>query len=150
MRALRGIDKESPVHQLLEQNIHDLEGLVDTFNSILKISELEANTEFREFGRCDLSAIIGNLVEFYEPYAAEKHITLTNGLTSAIVIHGEKNLLTQAFANLLDNAVNSRRTAAGSRFPRTFAARMPTSSSPITARASRRAIAIRCSRNLPP
>src|SRR4029079_9881808 len=66
--GMRSIDRQAPVHQLLEKNIHDLEELVGTFNSILKITELEANTEFRDFEPCDLQRIIHNLVEFYEPY----------------------------------------------------------------------------------
>ena len=43
-------------------------------------------------------------MEFYEPYAEEKHITLT-AHAAPLVIRGEKNLLTQAFANLIDNAI---------------------------------------------
>jgi signal transduction histidine kinase len=103
--GMRSLNRDDPTHQLLEKNIHDLEELVSTFNSILKISELEANTEFRKFEPCDLRRIIGNLVEFYEPYAAEKNITLTNAIITPLTIDGEKNLLTQAFANLLDNAI---------------------------------------------
>ena len=133
--GLRTIDDSNPARKLLEKNIHDMQELVGTFNSILKITELEANTEFRSFTECNLHSIIGNLVELYEPYAAEKEITLTfspspgrgeggvGGLHSKpesvasplpnpppqggreLVVMGEKNLLTQAFANLLDNAL---------------------------------------------
>jgi signal transduction histidine kinase len=103
--GLRNIDDSNPARELLMKNIHDIQGLVDTFNSILKISELEANTEFRTFEACDLHRVIHNLVELYEPYAAEKHITIISDVTSPLVIYGEKNLLTQAFANLLDNAM---------------------------------------------
>lgn len=103
--GLRTINRDNPAYDLLENNIHDLQGLVSTFNSILKISELEANTEFRHFELCDLNQIMDNLVEFYEPYAAEKQISLANAIVGPVVIHGEKNLLTQAFANLIDNAI---------------------------------------------
>jgi signal transduction histidine kinase len=103
--GLRTIGDDNPARQLLEKNIQDMQGLVGTFNSILKISELEANTEFRAFDACDLHAIIGNLVEFYEPYAAEKNVALTTTIETPLVIYGEKNLLTQAFANLIDNAL---------------------------------------------
>ena len=103
--GLRNIADENPARVLLEKNIHDMQGLVATFNSILKISELEANTNFREFALCDLTKIIANLVEFYEPYAAEKDIALINHVDMALPLQGEKNLLSQAFANLLDNAI---------------------------------------------
>jgi len=106
--GLRSIDRTNPAHRLLEKNIHDMEDLVATFNSILKISELEANTDFRDFADCDLAQIISNLVEFYEPYAAEKNIALSflpSPAAGELIIMGEKNLLTQAFANLIDNAI---------------------------------------------
>ena len=103
--GLRSLESRNPAYKLLEMNIRDMEDLVGTFNSILKISELEAAPDFRHFEPCDLAAIIGNLAEFYEPSAAEKNITLTNRLGAPIPISGEKNLLNQAFANLIDNAI---------------------------------------------
>ena len=103
--ALRNTDIDQKTRQLLQQNITDMEGLVATFNSILKITELEANTEFRTFEACNLHRLIAGLIELYEPYAAEKDIRLTHQLTSPLMVYGEKNLLTQAFANLIDNAI---------------------------------------------
>jgi signal transduction histidine kinase len=103
--GMRAIDRSNPSYALLEKNIHDLEELVATFNSILKISELEANTDFRQFEPCDMSRIIDNLVEFYEPYAAEKNIRLESSVTAPVTLHGEKHLLSQAFANIIDNAI---------------------------------------------
>ncbi len=103
--GLRSIDRQNPAYKLLEKNIRDMEGLVGTFNSILKISELEAGSDVRTFEPCDLTAIIRDLVELYEPYAAEKNIALVSKIGVPTLISGEKNLLTQAFANLIDNAI---------------------------------------------
>jgi len=103
--GLRTMDDSNPARKILEKNIHDMQELVGTFNSILKISELEATTEFRSFEPCDLHSVVSNLIELYEPYAAEKDISITSDITAPLVIYGEKNLLTQAFANLLDNAM---------------------------------------------
>lgn len=103
--SLRHLDAGNPARELLEKTIQQLQELVATFNSILKISELEANTEFRVFEPCDLHEIVSGLVELYEPYALEKKIALENKVIENAVIDGEKNLLTQAIANLLDNAL---------------------------------------------
>ena len=103
--GLRKIGEENPARNLLEKNIADMHELIGTFNSILKISELEANTGFRDFKPCNLKNIIENMVEFYEPYAAEKDIVIVNNITDNVTINGEKNLLTQAFTNILDNAI---------------------------------------------
>lgn len=103
--GLRTVKDDNPARELLEENVQDLQELISTFNSILNISELEANTDFRHFDHCDAKQIITNLVEFYEPYASEKNVTISNSLTEAMTIYGEKNLLTQAFSNMLDNAI---------------------------------------------
>lgn len=103
--GLRKIGEENQARDLLEKNIADMHELIGTFNSILKISELEANTGFRDFKPCDLQKIIENMVEFYEPYAAEKDITIIDSVKGNVTINGEKNLLTQAFTNILDNAI---------------------------------------------
>lgn len=103
--GLRKIDHDNPARALIEKNIADMQGLVSTFNSILKISELEANTEFQQFSDIDAHAIIADLVEFYEPIATEKSLTLINHINTPLLIKGEKNLLTQAFANIIDNAI---------------------------------------------
>lgn len=103
--SLRNLEIDPATRKLLLQNIAEMEGLVGTFNSILKITELEANTEFRTFEACNLHRMIMSLIELYEPYAAEKNITIDYSLPSPLMLYGEKNLLTQAFANLLDNAI---------------------------------------------
>ncbi len=103
--GLRRIDRENPARELLEKNIQDMEGLVATFNSILKISELEARTELQNFSPVDLNAVLADLVEFYEPMASEKNITISTSFNGECTVNAEKNLLTQAFANLLDNSV---------------------------------------------
>lgn len=103
--GVRNIDRANPAYDLLEKNLHDAQELVATFNAILKISELEADAEFRELEPCDLRNILDNLVDLYEPYAAEKHITLTYETAIPAKVRGERHLLTQAFANLIDNAI---------------------------------------------
>lgn len=103
--GLRGIEKGNPAHSLLEKNIHEMQELVATFNAILKISELETGAEAPPFERCDLGGILNSLVELYEPYAAEKHIMLSGDTGDAPAVYGERHLLTQAFANLVDNAI---------------------------------------------
>lgn len=103
--ALMTMHDSNPVRGVLDKNIHDMQELVATFNSILKISELEANAEFRPFETFDLAQIVGNLVELYEPYAAEKRIALSSVINEPVFLRAEKNLITQALSNLLDNAL---------------------------------------------
>jgi len=103
--GLRRIEDGNPARELLEKNIHDMQELIGTFNSILTITELETDAGVRAFEPCDLQRIIANLVEFYEPYAADKDIALISTVAIPLIVQGEKNLLTQAFANVIDNAL---------------------------------------------
>jgi signal transduction histidine kinase len=103
--GLRRIEPDNAARDLLEKNIQDMQGLVATFNSILKISELQASTDLQQFSNVNLRDILSDLVEFYEPMASEKHISLTTNIDERLVVKGERNLLAQAFANLMDNAI---------------------------------------------
>ncbi|MGE0754492.1 MAG: sensor histidine kinase [Alphaproteobacteria bacterium] len=103
--GLRDIEPKNPAMTLLRKNIHDMENLVDTFNAILKISELEANTEMRPSELCDLQEILAEVAEFYEPYAIEHGLALRCNPHEPTLVYGDKKLLTQAFANLIDNAL---------------------------------------------
>jgi signal transduction histidine kinase len=103
--GLRGMKETSAARRLLEKNVDDMEGLIATFNSILKISELEANADTQSFNECDVSTLMEHLVEFYEPLASEKKLTLHAYISPAITLNAEPNLLSQALANLIDNAI---------------------------------------------
>lgn len=103
--GLRSIDPKNPARGLMEKNIHDMEELISTFNAILKISELEASTEAKEFEEINLTEMLHNLVELYEPYASERNIRLSCMIDTPQIARGEKHLLNQAFANLIDNAL---------------------------------------------
>lgn len=103
--GLRKISPDNNARELLEKNIQDMQGLVATFNSILKISELEASSELQHFSDVNLREVLNDLVEFYEPMASERHISLTTLIDERLMVKGERHLLAQAFANLLDNAI---------------------------------------------
>lgn len=103
--GLRGMKEPTAARKLLERNVEEMHELINTFNSILKISELEASPDFTQFAPCDMVRILEQLTEFYEPIASEKNIALINLVEEPVTLEGEKNLLTQAFANLLDNAI---------------------------------------------
>lgn len=103
--GLRGMKETNTARRLLEQNVDDMEGLISTFNSILKISELEANADIQSFNHCDVSGLMERLAEFYEPLAAEKQLTFKAYITPNIMLKAEPNLLSQALANLIDNAI---------------------------------------------
>lgn len=92
------------VVQHSEAMIAETARLLATFNALLRITRIETGAQRQDFTGIDLRAIVMDVVEFYEPLAEEKSVQLHCKAVS-IPWHGDRDLLFQAFANLLDNAI---------------------------------------------
>lgn len=89
----------------LKGAIAEIDSLINTFNAILRISQAEAGAGVEHFTDFDVAETMQAVVDLYYPLSEEKNITLEVHLDEPIRIFGDKHLLAQAFANLLDNAV---------------------------------------------
>ena len=89
--------------------------IVKTFQSLLQIAQLEGGRPHESFRRVDLWSVAGGIVEVYEPAAEESghHLSLTVEEGDHFTVRGERNLLGQVVANLIENAL--RHTPQGSR-----------------------------------
>ncbi|MFO1157031.1 MAG: HAMP domain-containing sensor histidine kinase [Rhodospirillales bacterium] len=76
-----------------------------TFDSLLKIAAAEAGMAAAELKPLDLAALARDAAELYEPVAEEKGVRLSVAADDAPMIAAQRELLAQAVANLLDNAV---------------------------------------------
>ncbi len=85
--------------------IDEADRLLATFNALLSIAEAEAGSGNRAGETLDLGAIARGVVELYEPVAEEKDAMLRLDGPPGILIRGDRHLLSQAIANLLDNAL---------------------------------------------
>jgi signal transduction histidine kinase len=65
---------------------------------------LESEKRRSHFKPVNLEFILQDAIDFYEPVAEEKSIKILSFL-SPLTINGDRDLLFQAFANILDNAV---------------------------------------------
>lgn len=95
---------ESDRRELLEQALADADGLLDTFQALLRIAEVEAGSRKR-FGQVDLARLVDDVGELYEPLAAAREQTLIVEPGDSLTVHGDRDLLFQALTNLVDNAV---------------------------------------------
>ncbi|MGI9414508.1 MAG: sensor histidine kinase [Hyphomicrobiales bacterium] len=87
--------------------IDETDTIVKTFEALLRIAQIEAGARKAKFKPEDLRAILENIVEIYEPVAAEaghrfSALLPDNGRWE---IEGDHELLTQMFANLIENAI---------------------------------------------
>jgi signal transduction histidine kinase len=85
--------------------IKEADHILDTFQALLRISKIENLTSREFFISCDLSQILRDVIEFYEPLAAEKNILITSYLPHHSAFVGDINLLFQMFANIIDNSI---------------------------------------------
>jgi len=89
----------------LERSIKEADSLLTTFNALLRIARIEAGQLTAGFGSIDFQTLMDDVVEFYEPLIEEKHQTLETALAPNIVSRGDRDLLFQALANLIENAI---------------------------------------------
>lgn len=91
--------------EALEQMIADSDQLIRTFNALLMISRVEAGSSTAQMSDVDLSGLAQDAVELYEPVAEEQGVTLTARIAPGLAIRGNRELLSQALSNLIDNAI---------------------------------------------
>jgi signal transduction histidine kinase len=91
--------------QALEKSIHEADELLGTFNALLLIARAEAGAARDGMDWVDLSALAQDAAELYEPVAEEAGLRLDLAIEPGIEYHGHRELLAQAIANLLDNAI---------------------------------------------
>ena len=97
----------------LESIIAECDDVLATFNALLRISSLESGGHYSGAGRVALDALLADVVELYEPLAANRDIALSMHGTGSAELPGDRDLLFQLFANLVDNAL--KYTPAGGR-----------------------------------
>jgi signal transduction histidine kinase len=98
--TLEQIDDE----KLRDETTHEADNLLNMFNSLLRISGLETTNKKEGFCETDVLAIAKDVVDLYHPLAEDRSITLTSSLQPITMI-ADPNLLFQAVANVLDNAL---------------------------------------------
>ena len=111
--ALLANPDRAEARTLLEQTLSDADAMIQSFNALLSIARVEAGSERATFEPVDLSEVCGDVADLYGPLAEEKGLTFTRACPPGLVLHGNRHLLAQALANLLDNAI--KYTPAGGR-----------------------------------
>src|SRR5215468_2354208 len=103
--ALRVAEDESQYRAALESTIEESEALIRTFNALLMIARAESGQARDGMTEFDAAEIARGVGELYEPLADEKGIHLKVEAPAAAPVHGNRELVSQALANLVDNAI---------------------------------------------
>nr|WP_244670512.1 HAMP domain-containing sensor histidine kinase [Rhodoplanes elegans] len=103
--ALRNASSEADYRQALEAVIEESDGLIRTFESLLMIARAESGEPRADMVVFDAAAIARDVGELYEPLAEEKGLALRVEAAEAAPIRANRELIGQALANLIDNAI---------------------------------------------
>jgi len=104
-QALRSASGEASYRAALEATIAESDDLIRTFDALLMIARAESGQARENMTEFDASEIARDVGELYEPFADEKGIALKIEAAAAAPVRGNRELVSQALANLIDNAI---------------------------------------------
>lgn len=102
--SIQTINDQQKTDEEILPLIHEVDGLIKTFNSLLSLSSLESGRQSLAFELFDLEKVLIDAIDFYQPLAEEKNQIFVVA-TQPIQYLGDRDLLFQVIANLLDNAI---------------------------------------------
>jgi len=103
--ALRNARTDADYRAALDSTIEESEGLIRTFDALLMIARAESGEAGRGMVDLDAAEIARGVAELYEPVAEEKGLHLVVDAPGPVLVHGHRELISQALANLVDNAI---------------------------------------------
>jgi signal transduction histidine kinase len=102
--ALTKSGNETEYRTALERTIEESDGLIRTFNALLMIARAESGQARDNMGDFDAADVANGIHELYEPLAEDDGMTL-RVKTAPAPLHGNRELISQALANLVENAI---------------------------------------------
>jgi signal transduction histidine kinase len=102
--ALASSRSDAEYRHALERTIDESDGLIRTFNALLMIARAEAGQARGDMDDFDAAEVANGIHELYEPLAEEDGMSLRVKAVSA-PLHGNRELISQALANLVENAI---------------------------------------------
>jgi len=89
----------------MDQAMAQTDHILDIFSALLRIAQIESGSRRARFAPFDLSALAESLAETYAVVAEESNHMFSSDIAPGIEVRGDRDLITQALANLIDNAI---------------------------------------------
>jgi hypothetical protein len=89
----------------IESAVADVDRVIGIFNALLRLAQIESGARRSGFVQLDIAEVAREAVDFYQPVAELRGVTLTCTCESGITMAGDSLLLSQAIGNLIDNAL---------------------------------------------
>lgn len=103
--SLREGGGDDAYREALERTIEEADDLIKTFNALLSIARLEAGAAGESMETVDIAGLVRDVGELYEPVADDEGFCLSLDADGTLSANGDRQLLGQALANLMDNAL---------------------------------------------
>lgn len=111
--ALRGDRSPEALGRAIEAVIEESDGLIRVFEALLTIARLEAGNARDSFSVFDAGIALREVGELYEALAEEHGLALSVEAEAGLTLRGSRELVGQALANLVDNAIKYGATGEG-------------------------------------
>src|SRR5258708_39765219 len=96
---------------MIDDNMAELDGVLVMFSSLTRISQIEAHDRTSAFRSVNLAEIASEVVELFDAAAEDKGAHLGAVVDQRVLVTGDRDLLFDAVANLVDNAIKHGREA---------------------------------------
>ena len=103
--ALRSAQSPDDYRACLEKVVEESEGLIRVFNALLMIARLESGAAQEAMQDFDVAEVARDVAELYDAVAEEQGVMLTLDADGPLMLRGGRELIGQALANLVDNAI---------------------------------------------
>lgn len=104
-QAAGNLAKGLPVEDDLAAAITESDRINETFSALLRIAQIESGARRENFALLDVAALMRDVAEVYAEVAEDAGDDLRHDLDGQAWIKGDRELLTQSFANLIENAI---------------------------------------------
>lgn len=89
----------------IDSAVSEVDGILDTFGAILRIAQIESGSRRAGFQRLSLSDLVADVCETFAPSIEDAQKSLVTDIQSGLWVQGDRELLIQSLANLLENAI---------------------------------------------
>jgi signal transduction histidine kinase len=96
---------EAELRAAVDRAMLDLDGVVNVFQALLRIAEIEAGARRSAFAAFDLAPLLADISEMYDVVAEEQGLAMRLDISPVLPAFGDRDMIQQAVANLLDNAL---------------------------------------------
>ena len=104
----RGRTNATSLEQLqgaADKAIAGIDQSLSIVTALLRLAEIENSRRSSAFGKVELGEILHEVCDMYEPIAEDKQVEMSVGTSATLDVRGDRDLLLEAVANLVDNAI---------------------------------------------